>query len=135
METKDVKSSGKKKPQEEEKHPDEVMRDLNPAHLAGHNIGVTSSEPERGLRTAHDVKEVHRALAGFEDDDLKQIPILPVGSRLSQGATYIDLAGAPPREFTATGEMAAEEGKYYVPKDAVPYILWNRLIGEPKPGQ
>jgi hypothetical protein len=31
--------------------------------------------------------------------------------------------------------MAALPGNAYVPKDRVPYEIWNRLIGEEKPGQ
>lgn len=134
METRDSKSGSQPKPQEEQKHPEEWVRDLNPEQLAGQNIGAVSEE-ELGNRTAYDVKEVHRLLGSLDDDDLKQIPILPRGTRLQQGATYIDLAEASPREFTATGDMSAEEDHYVVPKDQVPYPLWNRLIGEQKPGQ
>ena len=136
METKSSKTTGKKKPQERIEHPEEHRRDLNPDHLAGHNIGTLASRQERGVHTAYDVKEVHRSLAErFADDDLKQVPVLPAGTRLRQGGTYIDLAEERPREFTATGDMQAEEGHAYVPKEGVPYIVWNRLIGDPKPGQ
>jgi hypothetical protein len=135
METKDTKSSGERKPQQEQKHPDEWMRDLSPTHMAGQNIGPDSVEQEIGVATAYDVKDVHRWLLDLPDDDLKQIPILPPGTRLQQGATYLDLKDENRREFTATGEMTVEEGRYIVPKDQVPYILWNRLIGEEKPGQ
>jgi hypothetical protein len=31
--------------------------------------------------------------------------------------------------------MEASAGHAYVAKDRVPYQIWNRLIGEPKPGQ
>jgi hypothetical protein len=101
----------------------------------GQNIGPGLTEREVPLPTAYDVKRIHRALDDFRDDDLKQIPILPVGSRLQQGATYLDLAADRPEEFKTTGGLTAEPGHYYVPKDRVPYEIWNRLIGEPKPGQ
>jgi hypothetical protein len=135
METKGEKSSGKRKPQETPLHPEKWQRDLNPDHLAGQNIGTASAAQERGLRTAHDIKDLHRSLDGFGDDDLKQIPILEPGTRLQQGATYIDLAERPPQEFTARGYMVSGQDNAYVPKDRVPYEIWNRLIGEPKPGQ
>ena len=64
---------------------------------------------------------------------VKQIPILPRGSRLEQGATYTDLRDPEPREFTATGDMQAGPGNWYVPKSAVDYQLWNRLIGVEDP--
>ena len=74
------------------------------------------------------MKELHRALHDFTDDQLKQIPVLAGGTRLEQGATYIDLRGSEPREFTATADMAAGPGDWYVPKTEVPYDLWNRLL-------
>ena len=72
---------------------------------------------------------VHRALEVFADDELKQIPILESGTRLRQGATYLDLGGD---EFTATGEMQVRPGQNVVPKDGVHYETWNKLIGEEK---
>lgn len=117
------------KPQTDIKHPPEWREDLNPDRLAGQNIGPRSETGERGVRTAYDVKEVHRSLSAFEDDELKRIPVLPAGTRLQQGATYLDLADRQRGEFTATGEMEAADGDRYVPKDQVPYELWNRLLG------
>jgi hypothetical protein len=54
---------------------------------------------------------------------------LPEGSRLEQGAKYIDLADPARRQFTATGDVHVQPGGYYVPKHEVDYVLWNRLIG------
>jgi hypothetical protein len=101
---------------------------------AGEN-GAGTAAREVQVRTAYDVKEIHRALAGFSDDDLKQIPILPEGTRLEQGATYIDLAEERPSEVKVNAGVVTRAGQYYVPKDRVPYTIWNRLIGEAKPGQ
>jgi hypothetical protein len=97
--------------------------------------GAGTTEREVQVRTAYDVKEIHRSLTGFSDDDLKQIPILPEGTRLEQGATYIDLAEERPSEVKVNAGVVARAGQYYVPKDRVPYTIWNRLIGEAKPGQ
>src|SRR2546425_3857933 len=55
--------------------------------MAGQNTGGASEERERGARSAYDVKKVHRALAEWSDDELKQIPVLESGTRLRQGAT------------------------------------------------
>jgi hypothetical protein len=81
------------------------------------------------MRTAYDLKEVHRMLEGITDDGLKMIPVLPEGAQLEEGATYIDLSDSQRREFTATGNMHADRGHWYVSKDNVDYELWNRLIG------
>ena len=110
--------------------PEEFRRDLYPHPMAGQNYGDANPHPEQTGPTAYDVKAANRRLQDFTDDELKKIPIMPPGSRLEQGATYIDLRapGETCREFTATGNMAADLDHWYVPKEAVGYPLWNRLI-------
>jgi hypothetical protein len=85
------------------------------------------------MRTAYDVKEVHRMLEGLTDDALKQIPVLWPGERLEEGGVYIDLRDPHRREVKATGGMLADADHWYVPKDNVDYELWNRLIGVDNP--
>src|SRR5947208_17175944 len=107
-----------------------------PRHPAAAAEGAPGPHPERNNPpTAFDVKDLHRRLRDFEftDDLLKQIPVLPEGSRLEHGATYIDLKNPSPREFTATGDMVAGPDNWYVPKDVVDYQLWNRLLGVTEP--
>jgi hypothetical protein len=110
-------------------HPEEWRYDLNPDALSGPDIGPPELQTETSAPTAYDVTEVHRLLQGFSDAELKQIPVLPEGSRLEQGAKYIDLADPARREFTATGDVHVQPGAYYVPKHEVDYVLWNRLLG------
>ena len=111
------------------KHPEPYRQDLNPEAMAGQNIGLGETRPSNNAPTAYDVKPVHRQLHAFSDDELKLIPILPEGSRLEQGATYIDLTNLDIGEFTATGDMRAGPNNCIVAKKIVPYTLWNRLIG------
>jgi hypothetical protein len=85
------------------------------------------------MRTAYDLRDAHRMLAGITDDGLKAINVLPEGAKLEQGATYLDLRDPERHEFTATGDMVAEHDHWIVAKDDVDYELWNRLIGEPTP--
>jgi hypothetical protein len=47
----------------------------------------------------------------------------------------VDLTAERPQEFTATGDMSAQGDHAYAPKDRVPSEIWNRLLGEEKPGQ
>jgi hypothetical protein len=115
----------------EGEHP--YWQDLNPDFLEGENYGTQGPHPEKTAHTAYDVKGAHDHLRTMEDDDLKRIPIMPVGARLEQGATYIDLRQAQPSEFTATGDMTAGPGTWYVPKSDVPFWLWNTLIGVQNP--
>ena len=117
-----------------QQHPEQWRRDLNPNAMAGQNLGLDNPHPEQSARTAYDLKEVHDSLRDLTDDGLKQIPVLPLGTRLEQGATYIDLRDPHRREFTATGDMEAGPDNWYVPKDSVDYQLWNRLrrVEEPE---
>jgi len=119
-----------------DKHPPEYQRDLNPDAAAGINFGTVGSHPEKeNPRTAFDVKEAHRLLKDFTDDQLKQIPILPVGHRLEQDATYLDLAAPDRKEFTATSGMEVGPDALIVPKSEVDYQLWNRLRGITDPAR
>ena len=122
------------KPQAVQKHPDEWQQNLNPDRLAGQNIGQDEPSNNADFTAFHLRKRGHE-LRGLDDNDLKRVPVLPEGTRLQQGATYVDLAAGRPQEFTATGNMTAEPGHAYAPKNRVPYEVWNRLIGEAKPGQ
>ena len=123
------------KPQEIQKHPDEWQRDLNPQHLEGQNVRSEGSHRSDDEMTAFHLRKRGHQLRGLDDNDLKQVPLLREGTRLQQGATYVDLTQQNPREFTARGDMQAQPGHAYAAKDRVPYEIWNRLIGEPKPGQ
>jgi len=128
MDTRSGKNRSDPKPQREEKHPREWEEDLNPSRMAGQNIGP-GGETGPDSVTAYDMKGLHRMLAGYTDDELKQIPVLTEGTRLQQGATYIDLAEQPPTEFKVNGGVTIGREQLIVPKDRVPYPLWNRLIG------
>jgi hypothetical protein len=103
-------------------HPEQQRRDLNPE----------ASPSEQPPRSAYDMKDMHERLPDLQDDDLKQIPVLPSGSRLKQGSTYVDLGGER-REFKATADMVAGPNNRYVPKAEVDHELWNRLIGVDNP--
>lgn len=119
------------KPQAEAltKHPEPYQHDLNPDAMAGQNLGIGEVQPSKHGPTAYDVKPVHNRFKQFSDTELKQLRLLPVGSRLEQGATYIDLNNLDLGEFTATGDMRVGDNNWLVAKKDVPYELWNRLLG------
>jgi hypothetical protein len=116
-----------------EQHPEEWRRDLNPDANAGVNYGQSGQDAVQDARTGYDIKELHDALPDFSSDELKQIVVLPAGTRLLQGATYIDLRTPDRREFKATGDMEAGPGNWMVPKSEVDYQTWNKLIGVTNP--
>ena len=110
-----------------QKHPDNYQNDLNPETFAGENFGLEGPNYGKSAPSAETLKELHEMLPQFTNDELKQIPVLPVGVRLQQGATYLDLGSLEQGEFTATSDMTVQPGTYLVPKSEVPYDLWNRL--------
>ena len=100
--------------------------------MEGQNIGPAGRHAERWSRTAKDIKALHARFNEWLDSDLDEITVVPEGERLEQGATYIDLRDDPPEEFVATGGLQAGADNWYVPKDDVPYQIWNRLLGRPR---
>jgi hypothetical protein len=118
----------------EDKHPDPYQQDLNPDANAGQNRrDATPDRDTRDHRSAFDIKEAHNLLKDFSDDELRRIVVLPEGTRLLAGATYIDLKDPNPREFTANSDQSAGPENWFVPKADVDYPLWNRLIGVGNP--
>ncbi|MBE9010798.1 hypothetical protein IQ250_11335 [Pseudanabaenaceae cyanobacterium LEGE 13415] len=112
---------------------DEWQKDLNPNPTAGQNHGLQQSDAVNDSLTAEQIKELHSYLSDFATDELTQIVILPEGSRLEQGAKYIDLKDPERKEITAMGNMEATADHWYVPKTEIEYPLWNRLRGVEDP--
>ena len=128
--TKSGKRSKKKTPQaDQQKHPEQWEHDLNPNRTQGSSV----SQESHG-RTAANLKAVVERLTDFTADDLSQIPVVATGSKLKQGAVYLDLRSPSPVPFTATGDIAAGDAQYYAPKAEVPYEIWNRLVKVLGPG-
>lgn len=131
--TRKKKSSGSR-PQEEQKHPARWAGDLNPEHMEGQNIGASSAAGARSAATAANVQTLVDRFQSFDREELAAVPIVAAGTKLNQGAVYLDLRSPTSVPFTATGEMIAEEIHYYAPKAEVPYEVWNRLVEALAPG-
>ncbi len=118
-------------------HPDEWQADLNPNAGAGLNHGLDGQNSEKADNApcAYDIKELHGQLQGYTDDELKEITLMPTGSRLEQGKVYLDLHDPDPQPFRAMGGQVAEAFNWYVPKTEVDYVLWNRLTGVENPAR
>lgn len=118
-----------------EKEPDaDFASDLSAHDRAGENHGSNQTLLP-GARSAEEVKSMRTVLADLRDDELKSITILPAGTRLEQGAKYIDLRHLEQGEFVATSRMVADETNAYVPKKGTDYLLWNRLNQVSTPGR
>ena len=120
------KNKGLSQPEPHQQQSEDFEEDLRPDNLAGENRGPQELYHEYGL-SAYEVKDIHTKLADLTDDELKNILIVPVGSRLEQGAKYIDLQHLEQGEFVAMADIIADEDHYYVPKKQTDYVIWNRL--------
>jgi hypothetical protein len=116
--------------------PDDVFQaDLHPDFEVGVDAGPRRLQEVEIWINADEIKQMHDWLPGLTDAQLKQIPVIPLGARLKQGATYLDLADAERRPFTALGGMVADVDHFYVPKERVGYVLWNILTGVGSPAR
>jgi hypothetical protein len=106
-----------------EQIPEEYREDLNPDYEEGENHGP----PRYETRPASEWKEIYDCYPELTDDILKQIPILVAGSRLEQGASYLDLHSPERGPFRAMGYQTAGPQNWYVPHSEVDHELWNRL--------
>jgi hypothetical protein len=126
------KTTGQKavsdKPQEQQKHPTEWSGDLNPNRMEGQNIGPSSKRNDLRANTAADIDVLAGRLNDFSRDELSQIPIVPTGTKLKQGAVYLDMRIPASVPFTATADLKATEMNHYAPKAEIPYQLWDRLV-------
>src|SRR4051812_45312449 len=100
----------------ETKHPPEYQQDLNPQAGQGRNRGKASQPAKPDHPSARDIKDLRNQLDWLSDDELSRIPVVPEGTRLEQGATYIDLRQSCPREFTARADVEAGPDNWFVPK-------------------
>lgn len=117
------------KPQTRQRERDEYDQDLNPHALEGQNIGDYSVDADPDVRYAADIKEINRWLTDFTLEQLREIPIVPPGRELKQGAVYLDLKNRAKGSFVVQGKKISDEYNLYVPKAETPHGYWNRLLG------
>jgi hypothetical protein len=110
-------------------------RNPKPDRLAGENTVGAPTGSDRYTRTAADIKALTEKLTDFTSEELAEIPIVSVGTKLKQGAIYLDLRSPAPVTFTATGEKIAQDVNYFTPKADVPYEIWNRLVEKLEPAR
>lgn len=108
--------------------PESYQQDLNPQYLAGRNQGNLGPDTTQGT-PASDFKALQQELNGLSRSELSSLPVVPAGTRLEQGKTYIDLERLDAGEFTAMASDQAGPDNRYVAKDAVDYDTWNLLRG------
>lgn len=107
----------------------DVTEDLTANDRAGMSHGMEGQHPEWEGQSGASIKELHTRLADLTNDQLEQLTILPEGSRLKQGAKYLDLKHLDQGEFVATAGMSVEPGRQLIAKHDTDYLLWDQLSG------
>ena len=106
------------------KQPEEdFSADLGPGAPSASPPGSVESLP------ADQAKDLHRKLPDLDSAELARLTILPVGARLEQGATYVDLNDLDAGPFKAIGGREAAPRERLVAKREIDHELWNRLVG------
>ena len=109
-----------KGPQPTEDFAADIAPDTSTIELRGH-----ADESE----SAADDKVLHQRLNMLTNDELARIAVVERGTRLDQGATYIDLNDLDRGPFKALGADTAGAEHRYVAKRDLDYEMWNRLTG------
>jgi len=127
--THDVEREEATRPKGPDHEPDEFADDLAPANTPG-SPGRQGGHAEESTSAADD-KEL-RSL-DLPADDLAQLEVLMVGTRLEQGSVYLDLNDLEAGPFTAMGAQEAGPDDRLVAKRDTDHELWNRLVGRDRP--
>ena len=113
----------------------DLERDFHKNAPTGEPIDADTPQSQYMGLDASQLKDLRTRLPGLTDAELKGIPVEPVGYRLRQGATYVNLRDPDLRPFVAMGGMTVKEGDAIVPKSDTDYLLWNSIVGVETPEQ
>lgn len=100
---------------------------------ADNHTGQENMRPVGGtLIEATEIKEVYGLLPEWHKDELRRLFVVSRGTRLTQGEVFCDLRTPDRGELVAHGEEEVHD-EILVPKKAVDYEIWNKLIGKEIP--
>lgn len=105
---------------------------LNEAALHGDNHTGQQGmlKPNEDLIEGTEIKAVYEMLPDWHKDELRRLFFVAPGTRLAQGDGYLDLRTPDRGELIATGEEEVHE-ELLIPKKAVDYEIWNKLMRKP----
>ncbi len=112
---------------------EEVTRAKGPTDGEDFDVDLRAAPPtetpDHTLPASAD-HELKGDLAGLTRDELSQLSIIQVGTRLEQGATYVNLNDLVSGPFTAMGGHEVGPDDRLVAKRQTDYELWDRLVGQ-----
>ena len=92
--------------------------------------GIQSGSHEDDSRSAADDRSLQARLGGLDAGEIERLSVLQEGTRLEQGAVYVDLNDPTPTPFHALAGDVAGAANRYVAKRDTDYELWDRLVGQ-----
>ena len=106
--------------------------ELNASALkADNHTGQQGMMPtDETLIEATEIKEVYALLPEWHKDEMRRLFVVPRGTRLTQGHVFCDLRFRERGEVVAHGEEEVHD-ELLVPKSAVDYEIWNKLLSKP----
>ena len=109
---------------------------LNAAALkADNHTGQQGMMPTDGeLIEGTDIKALRDMLPEWHKDELRRLSVVPRGTRLAQGEVFCDLRFRERGELVAHGEEEVHD-ELLVPKKAVDYEIWNKLLNKTIPAE
>ena len=87
-----------------------------------------AQEREVSSLTAADVKNEHRVLRDIPEEELRELPLVPVGDFLQRGEWYLDLHNPARGEFPGNGREHVRPGQRVIGRSAASRDLWRRLV-------
>ena len=103
---------------------DDFSKDLGHGDEAADEAGT--NDESRALDSR---EPLPAPLEDLDSDALGTVALVVEGARLRQGAVYVDLDDLERGPFRALGSQRAMPGQRLVPKQAVDFETWNRLVG------
>ncbi len=110
--------------------PEEADHDLRPSGADEQRYGEIPLGRVAHERTAADVKDLSRRFSGLTHDELRRINLLPAGTHLQEGETYLDLRDLTRGEFRAGVGQVVAPGQEIVAKHELDYQIWDYLSGQ-----
>jgi len=109
---------------------EEADHDLRPGAGGEQRYGEIPLDRVAHERTAADDKDLSRRFSNLTRDELHRINLLPAGTRLQEGETYLDLRDLERGEFRAGPDEVVEPRQEIVAKHELDYQIWDYLSGQ-----
>lgn len=111
----------------EEAREDDALNDamLRSDQHTGQQAMMPTSEDDRNATDEKGVYDLLHA-AGWHKDEIRRVLLVPRGTRLKMGGTYLDLRNPAAGELTAHGEEEVHD-EWLVAKRDEDYEIWDKL--------